>query len=576
MKLQHIDLGQLKLSGLNVRRHGAEEELPALIASIRSLGVIQPLLVRPNCEGFEVIAGQRRLLACQAIAAETGAADPVPCAVLEDGDNALALEASLAENIARLPMDEIDQYEAFAALKTEGRTIENIAAQFGVTELLVKRRLAIAALLPAVLEAYRGGHVEGECIRLLTMATPRQQKAWLKLFQKDEAPTGYRLKAWLFGGAEIPVSSALFPVERYPGGIVADLFAEERYFDNADRFWKLQTEAVMEKQAAYLDAGWSDVVVMEIGKTFYSYDKVKRPKTKGGKVYIASASNGEVSFHEGWLDEKEAARRDKALARAQDSEREADASLAADRPELTGAAQRYLDLHRQNAVRAELLKAPGLALRLTVASIIGCASSWTVKPETQSANGNHATASSLDNSPATTIYRDELKAIRGLIGCPGDGYLCAGDFRTDGTKLLARLLSLSDEDVLRVLTLLMAESLAAGSAATEAAGQLLAVDMGKWWSPDEAFFSLLRDRPALQAMIAEVAGKQAASFSLKETAKAQVDVLRHCLAGTGGQKKAAPWMPRYLRFPMQSYTKRRGIAAIERGNAVRKLIERKR
>lgn len=62
MKLQHIELSELKVSPVNVRKRGAGEDLGELIASIRSLGVIQPLLVRPNCEGYEVIAGQRRLL----------------------------------------------------------------------------------------------------------------------------------------------------------------------------------------------------------------------------------------------------------------------------------------------------------------------------------------------------------------------------------------------------------------------------------------------------------------------------------------------------------------------------------
>jgi ParB family chromosome partitioning protein len=215
-------------------------------------------------------------------------------------------------------------------------------------------------------------------------------------------------------------------------------------------------------------------------------------------------------------------------------------------------------------------------LRLTVAGIIGRGGSWTVRPETQSANGNKEIAASVEAGAATAVYNEELKAVRTLIGCPGEGYLCAGDFDTDSTKLLTRLMAMSDADLLRVLTLLMAESLAAGGALTEAAGQLMEVDMDKWWRPDDAFFAMLRDKPAIQAMIAEVAGRQAASFSLKDTAKAQIETLRHCLAGTGGQKKAEHWKPRYFRFPMQSYTKRKGIAAIERGNAVRKIIERSR
>jgi ParB family chromosome partitioning protein len=195
MKLQHIELNQLKLSAVNVRKRGAEDDLAELIGCIRSLGVIQPLLVRPNCEGFEVVAGQRRLLACQALHAETGNFEPVPCAVLENGDDVTALEASLAENVARLPMDEIDQYEAFAALVAQGRSIADIADQFGVTELLVKRRLAIAELIPSILAAYRKGEIEPRTIQLLTMATPAQQKKWIKGGRPDRnAPEGMAVR----------------------------------------------------------------------------------------------------------------------------------------------------------------------------------------------------------------------------------------------------------------------------------------------------------------------------------------------------------------------------------------------
>jgi ParB family chromosome partitioning protein len=83
---------------------------------------------------------------------------------------------------------------------------------------------------------------------------------------------------------------------------------------------------------------------------------------------------------------------------------------------------------------------------------------------------------------------------RGAVTCP---------------EVLARLLGLSDEEVLRVLTFLMAEAHPAGSTIIEVLGHLLAVDMDQWWSPDEAFFELLRDKEAINAMLAEVAGKHA-------------------------------------------------------------------
>ncbi|WP_305988089.1 ParB N-terminal domain-containing protein [Roseibium sp. MMSF_3544] len=150
MRLEHIEFDNLSVSALNVRKNG-EKNGDDLIPSLKSIGVIQPLLVRPardgeggsptgnprKGEGFEVIAGQRRLSALRQIAKDD-AVDPIPCLVMSEDDDAKAIEASLAENIARLPMDAIDQFEAFQALIKQGQSVEDIAEQFGVTTRLVQ------------------------------------------------------------------------------------------------------------------------------------------------------------------------------------------------------------------------------------------------------------------------------------------------------------------------------------------------------------------------------------------------------------------------------------------------------
>lgn len=166
MQLQYIKIDDLKTATINVRKKGGMD-VADLVPSIRSLGLLQPLLVRPNSKdgangGYEIVAGQRRYYALrqivdehtrqveQGIGPKNTAFDVVTCIVMDDGDDAKAIEASLAENIARLPMDEIDQHKVFAALLKKGQSVENIAAQFGITARLVKQRLAIpsAAGLP--------------------------------------------------------------------------------------------------------------------------------------------------------------------------------------------------------------------------------------------------------------------------------------------------------------------------------------------------------------------------------------------------------------------------------------------
>ena len=88
MRLDHIELKDLKTTNLNVRKRGAKN-VDDILPSIRSLGVLQPLLVRPNCEGFEIVAGQRRFYAVSKLAEEAIEAgtviDPLPCIIMEVG-----------------------------------------------------------------------------------------------------------------------------------------------------------------------------------------------------------------------------------------------------------------------------------------------------------------------------------------------------------------------------------------------------------------------------------------------------------------------------------------------------------
>lgn len=555
MKLDHLNLNELKLSPLNVRKKGGKD-IADLLPSIRSLGIIQPLLVRKNCEGFDVVAGQRRFLALIRLA-EEGICDPVPCIVMDEEDDAKAIEASLAENIARLPMDEVDQYKAFAALIGQGATIEDVAARFGVTERLVGQRLAIANLISPILSAYRKEDISPDTLRTLTMATPRQQKAWWALFKSEEdyTPTGRMLKDWLFGGAQIPLGNALFDVSDYAGAIVSDLFGTESYVSDTEAFWRLQNAAIAAKRDAYLAAGWKEVVILDIGQRFASWEHEKTPKKKGGKVFVAITSDGEVTFHEGWQGAKEARRKEKVEAAGGDG-----AEVRTERSELTKPMQNYLGLHKHAAVRTELLAHPAIALRLSVAHLIAGSGLWSVKADRQRAD-NDAIRGSLAGCQATTGFAEERRAIRGLLGIEeDDGDTIVPTQREFGaTRSLAdifeSLIHMEDATVYRVLAFVMAETLEAQSGVVEALGALFATDMRNWWKPDETFFDLLRDKEAINAMVREVSGDMTADAHLTSTAKVQKKIVRDCL---GGERAAQvkDWLPRYMAFPATGYTGR--------------------
>src|SRR3546814_4242917 len=124
-----------------------------ILPTVRARGVLVPLIVRPNCgpDAYEIVAGARRVTAAKIVADEVGGTgEPLPCAILEDGDDAAAIEASLLENIAPLAPDEVTRWETFTRLAKEGREIADISATFGIPEQGVKRILALGNLLPRV------------------------------------------------------------------------------------------------------------------------------------------------------------------------------------------------------------------------------------------------------------------------------------------------------------------------------------------------------------------------------------------------------------------------------------------
>ena len=96
MELRHIDIAKLTVSAANMRSKG-KPDIANILPSVRARGILVPLMVRPNgsAETFEIVAGKRRFHAALAVAQENGGeCEPLACAVLDDADDAAALEAS--------------------------------------------------------------------------------------------------------------------------------------------------------------------------------------------------------------------------------------------------------------------------------------------------------------------------------------------------------------------------------------------------------------------------------------------------------------------------------------------------
>jgi len=558
-ELHHIPLHQLKVSKLNVRRQGAKE-IDSLAASISVLGIIQPLLVRSEGDGYEIVAGRRRYLAAKKLDAdgkpETGT---VPCVLLEADDDATALEASLAENVERLPMDELEQYEAFAALRKKGLSESDIAAHFAISEQVVKRRLAIANLHPDIRRLYRAGDIDSQTLQLLTLATKERQKAWLALSNdpEQEPPPPWQLKAWLLGGAEIATTAALFDEAVYQGGIAADLFGEQRYFTDGQEFWRLQNAAIAERREQLLKSGWSEVDIVEPDRRFQPWDYESVSKAKGGGAYVVVEPDGHVTVHKGLKPRSEARR----AKRNPDQDESTQGAVTTERPEMSAPLANAVDLVRHSAVRLAVADAPAIALRLMLAHVIGGGRWWKVEPEPQRpetpAIGEAVAALASESAFAKT----RTKAVKLLRTDVEGAAIVAHDASGARTaEIFTRLLDMTDAHVLQVLAVVMAETLAAGTDLIDTLGQRLKVDCLQHWQPDDTFFALVKDRETVTAMLAEVIGETAATGYLTEPGTKKKAIIRKALAGEG-RSKVESWTPRYMAFPQRAYTDRVMTAA---------------
>ena len=575
MNIDHIPLDRLSVSKANMRAGKKPPDIADILPSVIKRGVISPVFIRPNlvlsevegCQDghFEIIAGKRRYYASLEAARQGKDDVTLPCITLADGDDADALEISMIENMLRQAPDQVTQWESYTRLVKEGRSVEDIAATFALTELQVKRILALGDLLPRIREAFRAEEIDAPTVKHLTLATKAQQRAWLALFEDADgyAPRGSQLKAWLFGGASISTSAALFDLGDFDGPIVKDFFEDDGYFADADQFWAAQSAEIERRKAAYLEDGWSAVEIVPAGVYFQTWEYEKTPKRKGGRIYIDVKAKGEVIFHEGYLTDKEARRQSAGGS-------EAAKQPAPARPEITSAMTSYIDLHRHAAVRSALATKPSLALRVMVAHAICGSPLWRVEVQSQRSR-NQAVDESIETCVAEARFDEQRRAVLAVLGFdPESPTVTKGHEPMSGiTGLFARLLEIPDRTVMEVLATVMAETLFSGSCLIESIGLHIGIDMADYWVADDAFYSLVRDREVLTEVLREVGGDTVAQAHVAEKGKTIKGVINDFLTGENGRAKRDHWIPRWMAFPPTAYTERGGVATVAAANRVR-------
>ena len=149
------------------REHFEEETLASLAASVRELGVLQPVLVRQASDGsYELIAGERRLRAAKRAGLTT-----IP-AIIRDADRAGSLEQALVENLHRQDLNALEEAAAYSQLIEDlGLTHDQVATRVGKSRVSITNSLRLFQLPPSVQKLVAAGELSGSHAKAL-LGTP--------------------------------------------------------------------------------------------------------------------------------------------------------------------------------------------------------------------------------------------------------------------------------------------------------------------------------------------------------------------------------------------------------------------
>ena len=159
-----------------------EESIGLLADSIREVGLLQPVLVRPAGDGYELIAGERRWRAARRAGLRT-----IPALVRETDDNS-ALEQALVENVQREGLNPLEEAAAYQQLIEDFKlTHEQVASRVGKSRASISNMLRLLQLPPSIQRAVRESQLSMGHARAL-LGTPDRafQESLAKRAMKDD------------------------------------------------------------------------------------------------------------------------------------------------------------------------------------------------------------------------------------------------------------------------------------------------------------------------------------------------------------------------------------------------------
>lgn len=174
-----VAVSEIKRNPQQPRKNFDSAALGELADSIRVHGILQPLVVRENLDGYELIAGERRLRAAEMIGL-----DEVPVVVHTQSERRLTdrLELALVENLQRTDLNAIEEARAMQQLLREfGLTQEALAERIGKGRITIAQTIRLLGLPEPAIKAIEEGRISaGHGTALLGLPTVAQQLAGLE------------------------------------------------------------------------------------------------------------------------------------------------------------------------------------------------------------------------------------------------------------------------------------------------------------------------------------------------------------------------------------------------------------
>lgn len=273
MDLRTADPRKLKANPNNPRRSGAGDFPDAqMLASIRSIGLVQPPLVKAVGKKLVIVAGHRRVAACVA-----AGLTEIPVLVMAAADETNDPMRAVSENLVRAEMGQVDRWRSMESLAAAGWNEAAIAAALGMTPRNIAQARLLAQICPAMLDQMAKNDLpDPRALRIIAAATTDEQaEVW-----KQHRPRRGQGASWgeishALGKTRMRATDAKFGADAAQAfGIVwhEDLFAPA----DEDSRSTTQVEAFLAAQHAWLEAN------LPARGTIVTMDDYGRPKLPKG------------------------------------------------------------------------------------------------------------------------------------------------------------------------------------------------------------------------------------------------------------------------------------------------------